>query len=405
MIKLNPEIYQRKLLFDQLYYSIHGELAENLARMYYGTSSLMKVIDIYRGYEMPIEKDTLPNLYAICNRVKKLLNYKEKINFFLVSSSIINASTCFSCDVEETPHIITLNSGLVNILTDDELTFTIGHEIGHLINKDGLIKKLVHFAGGNDDELDSYLKVRLDMYDLLCELEADRYGYLACGNEETAIKTMFKLAAGLDISKLGVSFDNLLKANKRAFNRYWKDDKDAGEGHPVHPIRIEALHIFANAENEKQLEKRMEKIEDKLRNLKPEEAVTLQLCAALAIKWADVVGGFNERTYQGVIKHLGSIFWFPEEYLSMMMEQDHEQLLDESIRIALSEGTYTATEILKMMAEIAYLDDVFTQKEIETLENMAEKLELPKSAMTNVLVSVFQDGFSPIVSTNFATGE
>lgn len=53
MVKLNPEIYQRKMLFDQLYQSVHGELAEQLAKMCLGTSSLMALVS-WRPSDMAI---------------------------------------------------------------------------------------------------------------------------------------------------------------------------------------------------------------------------------------------------------------------------------------------------------------------------------------------------------------
>lgn len=402
MVKLNPEIYQRKMLFDQLYQSVHGALAEQLAKMCLGTSSLMAITNAYRSYQMPIEKDTLSDLYSICQRVQKSLGFKEKINYFLVSSSDINATSRFSRDTQETPHVITLNSGLVNIMSEAELAFVIGHEIGHLINKDGLIKKLVHFATENLDEEDMppYLRIRLDMYNLLSELEADRYGYLACENEEVAIMTMFKLGAGMDISRLGVSFENLLKSNKKYFNRYWKDDLPPGEGHPVNPIRVEALHIFANAENEKQLEKRMEKIEDKLRNLQPKEAVEVQLYAALGLKLAQANNGLTDTCYRYFIYNIGGVVWYPEEFLSILMERDVDELLDESIQIALREGLFSKREILKLMVDIAYLDEMFSQAEIDAIGDLAIKLEIPESVYAQVLAKVFREGFFPAIPTN-----
>lgn len=405
MIKLNPEIYLRKMLFDQLYQSVHGELAEQLAKMCLGTSSLMAMTNSCRSYQMPIEKDTLSDLYSICQRVQKTLGFKEKINYFLVSSSDINAGSCYSRDTQETPHVVTLDSGLVNIMSEAELAFVIGHEIGHLINKDSLVENLVRFAAIKDDDEDEenmprYLKVRLDMYRLLSELEADRYGYLACENEEVAIMTMFKLGAGMDISRLGVSFENLLKSNKKYFNRYWKDDLPPGEGHPVNPIRVEALHIFANAENEKQLEKRMEKIEDKLRNLRPIEAVDFRLYAALGLKLAQVDGGMSDMCYRDFICKLGGIVWYPEEFLSILMKRDVDELLDETIQIALKEGLRSEREILALMADIAYLDGVFTPAEIDAIIALAEKLGLPESVYAEVLAETFRDGFIPIIPTN-----
>lgn len=66
----------------------------------------------------------------------------------------------FSLAAEEdgASHIVNINSGLFGMMTQDELRFVIGHELGHLINKDTALARLVSFVFPPDSNVEQALR-------------------------------------------------------------------------------------------------------------------------------------------------------------------------------------------------------------------------------------------------------
>ena len=67
------------------------------------------------------------------------------VDFHVTGDSTINAFSIASEDAGH-PHIVNVNSELFNLMSDDELRFVIGHELGHLINQDTALKRLIYFV-------------------------------------------------------------------------------------------------------------------------------------------------------------------------------------------------------------------------------------------------------------------
>ena len=67
------------------------------------------------------------------------------VDFYVTGDSTINAFSIASEDAGH-PHIVNVNSELFNLMSEDELRFVIGHELGHLINLDTALKRLIYFV-------------------------------------------------------------------------------------------------------------------------------------------------------------------------------------------------------------------------------------------------------------------
>ena len=99
---------------------------------------------------------------------------------------------------EGDPHIININSGLIDLMTDDELRFVVGHEIGHLMNRDTKLLRLIYFVFPHNTVPPLVLQYKIRLWQQLSELVADRYGYMAIPNLEVCVSAFFKMASGLD---------------------------------------------------------------------------------------------------------------------------------------------------------------------------------------------------------------
>ena len=258
-MKLNPIIPHRKKLQDQLWefvqpnstHQIDLEL-KNQEYIYYNECC----------YNLPIEAYTTPSLHLLCQSVKDRLHVTDDVIFQVDNRVRVDGSSTVSGN-KTYPSIVTLSSGAVNTLNENELSFLIGHELGHILSRSGLIRFFFK-------QLSPQAKVPKDILhdmhvlDLLDELEADRYGYLACNSDMDAfISFMYRLSGGVDIHTFGVSTSTYLKANQRHMQKYmnggWIGDK-----HPANALRIEAIRLFATSKSNRELRDQMQPIIDSI---------------------------------------------------------------------------------------------------------------------------------------------
>ena len=193
----------------------------------------------------PVLAPRLPTLFG---EVRNQLEFDEDVQLFLAGEPVINAGAIHSPG-EGVPHAVMLTSRAVERMTDDELRFVFGHELGHLAYRH--YRALLVDQALRDDEGDSVmpplLVARISSWNRLCELSADRAGMLASnGQLQTMVSVFFKLETGLgpehlkfDLQAFLDQLDELREiSRKELLARY---------SHPATPVRARALQLFAEA--------------------------------------------------------------------------------------------------------------------------------------------------------------
>ena len=146
-------------------------------------------------------EEQFPELIDIAHRAASRLDCKLDLNIFFTSMPFSNAFTSGGAKA-----ILCFSTALLNQLSDDELVFVTGHELGHLMS-DHMISRLlleIMLSGGLTamPEIARYLSMPIQLALLkwirCSELTADRAGLLACRNVTTALHSMMKMAAGND---------------------------------------------------------------------------------------------------------------------------------------------------------------------------------------------------------------
>ena len=151
-----------------------------------------------------------PRLYTICETAKSILNYKEDIDFFIISSIDVNAFSINGFNF--VPHMICLTSALVKLLTDDELLFVIGHEIGHLIYRHSQLYVVNSLMSNREEhEIPAHISNIFTRWNQYAEISSDRIGYVVQPDLETIGKVFFKFASGLSEQHLNFSIKEYLK--------------------------------------------------------------------------------------------------------------------------------------------------------------------------------------------------
>ncbi len=153
---------------------------------------------------------------------------------------------------------IVLNSGAVRLLTRDEMTFLLGHEVGHIMSGHVLYRTmtvlLLQLATMGFPIVG--LAARAVLVGLLewmrkAELSSDRAGLLVGQDPETALRTLMKLAGGgydneTDLNEFMVQADEYRKGGDVA-DAVFKVLNILGATHPFHVLRAAELRDWIEA--------------------------------------------------------------------------------------------------------------------------------------------------------------
>ena len=261
-MKLNPIIPEREDLQDSLWPIVEPDTAEQIE-----AELADQKFTFYNEccYNLPIDAYITPSLHMLCRSIKERLNVTDKVIFHIDNRARVTGSSLVSGN-KTYPCIVSLSSGAVNTLNEKELSFLIGHELGHIISRCGLVRFFFKKFFSKDSESYPMLAHDLHVLDLLSELEADRYGFLACdGDMDAFISFMYKLSGGVGRQKFGVSNSTFLNANMRHVQKFmnggWLGDK-----HPANALRIEAIRLFATCKTNRELQSQMKPIIDSICN-------------------------------------------------------------------------------------------------------------------------------------------
>jgi len=178
---------------------------------------------------LKITKDITPSLYKITENIKRILDIDDAtIEFYVYPHNEINAS-CFL--VDENIHLaVMLSASLVNLTNDEELSFVIGHEIGHYI-----FGHLNYAAVDDGASLFQYFQAR--------EISADRIGLICSSNINSSLRAIVKIISGLDDKYISNNLHTFLHQHN-AIDGY----SILASTHPTLPTRAKALTLFSMSE-------------------------------------------------------------------------------------------------------------------------------------------------------------
>ena len=259
MSKLDPKLDLEKQLGKQIYNALQGEIVEEVLRKTKTSSRDAYWRSSMEGHSLRVQKELLPDIYELCQDVKKKLKFKDDVDFYITGDSDVNAFSLAAEDEGE-HHIVNVNSALFDLMSEDELRFVIGHELGHLINKDTALARLINFVFPEGSAVPVTLQYKIRLHEQLAELVADRYGYMATEDLGVCVTAFFKMASGLDLEKMNVSIEALIADNSHRLDYFLKDKGISRSSHPVNPIRVQALNLFATCKTQEELHKGMDEL-------------------------------------------------------------------------------------------------------------------------------------------------
>ena len=397
MAKFNPTIRIEKDLGQQIYDALQGAVVESILKIVKDGSDDEYWRSLMEGHCMKVEKEILPEFHALCHEVKAKLGFTEQVDFYVTGDSTINAFSV-AAEGEGQPHIVNINSGLFDLMSQDELRFVIGHELGHIINKDTALKRLINFVYPPDRTLMPItLQHKIKLHDQLAELVADRYGYLACENLNTCVTAFFKMASGLDLGKMNVSIEALLDDNMKRLD-YFLHDKGVNQyGHPVNPIRVQAINLFATCKSKKKLDEGMDELIGillKIGNSPIDEDMAVFIATA-GLMVSSIDGEVTEKEMEHIIQSLSNLQIFPKLFLDSILESDVEALFKQSAESILSQDPSLRSPMLAYIISLVITDKDISPQEITFIYSFGEGLGLSHKEISVMFASLIQEQYTP----------
>ena len=397
MNTFNPAIPLERELAKQIYGALQGPVVEAILE----TASDSSSDDYWRsrmeGHCMKVEKAILPKFYALCEEVKEKLDFKEPVDFYVTGDSTLNTFSVASME-EGQPHIVNVNSAMFDLMSEDELRFVVGHELGHIINKDTSLKRLIYFVfppGVANPPITLQFKIRL--HDQLAELVADRYGFMANSNLNACVTAFFKMASGLDFGKMNVSIEALLADNQKRLDFFLNGKGMSRYDHPVNPIRVQAINLFATAENEDTLEKGMEELISillRVGNDPLDEDLSVFIASAGLIV-ANADQKITEKEVEHIIQNLAGLQIFPKRFLDMVAEEDVTKLFNESVSNILDKNPGMRDGLLSYMIGLVMSDKEISEDEIKLIYAFGKNIGFSEKEISVKFAEMIQRNYVP----------
>ena len=365
-----------------------------------------------RGYYLPIYQEFGGALYDNCRKTSEKLGFAENnIEFYVSNDPNFNSSSIASRK-KDIPHIVIINRGLIERVNPEELSFVIGHEIGHLVYQHADVTEVFRFVYPNYENLPPILQKLYEFWSQLGEISADRIGYLASRNLEASTRALFKLSSGIDEKNFNLSHENITNIAERTFNEMQSHPSHVSATHPANPIRIKALAALHRSELIKTVDAGGEIVADKKLNEEIDEIVKiLRKVPFNDREWAelDFVGSagmlimmadkeINATEHNYLINILSRYIHWPPAYLEHGFDQEKPvDKMKGAAKWIIENCPWRTRDLLKQLFPIIIRDQVIHDTELNTFMKIGiEELKVPSSEIIDVFLEGTKKWYSPL---------
>lgn len=393
-VRFGPE----KALIEQLSQRFGLEV---LIEHFVGSGGVRSAYDAVLASKLRLTPLLAPRLTSLLDEARARLGFEEPMELFVGQGPLVNAGAMHAVTADE-PHVLELTSALVERMNDDELRFVLGHEVGHLAFRHYRARLAVAAFGldeKNESKAPALLVRRLETWDRLAELSADRAGLMVVDNRlEVAVSAFFKLQAGLGPEHLRFDLAAFLDQLTR-LEKLERRELLAEFSHPATPIRVRALQLFAavqcKGEAAAPIDAEVTRIA-RLMDFAPSEPLDAHardflLAGSLLAAEADLEG-MGAEEWDAYVNVLLPVSADPEAEVSTLSSlEDAEELLAKSAKYLRENAGPERYELLRGVAHVTAADGVFHENERGFLYKVAELLDIPKRAADEIAFDILAD--------------
>jgi uncharacterized tellurite resistance protein B-like protein len=368
------------------------------------------MLAVMHGHGLKISAALAPRVHAICEQVKAALQFTEPVEFFVHGDPELNCSAVPRLE-ESQPHLVIINSGLLERFTDAELRFVLGHELGHLVSRNSELQRIIRFVFPDGDEIPLTIRDKVEIWDKLSEMSADRFGFLAEPDLNVCLAVFFKLSSGLDTASIRFDPQAYLQEMERVLEAFRTEMADSGASHPVNPVRLKALQLFAGsalfaqlrAGGEAQADPALaEAMNDLVQVLlskghSPLAAARRRFIAAAGLMVAGVDDSIGPDEMDAILEPLANFTHYPAEYFRHVLEdRDVLRVFHESATDILDANPGERFAMFGYMVSVALADRRIDRQEVEMLFEVGEGLfGFQRKEIAQILAEALQQEFVP----------
>lgn len=394
--KLDPTLPLERQLAEQIYTALQGPIVEEVLKKLPTSSSDAYWRSNMEGHSLKVERELLADIYDLCHSVKEKLGFTGKVDFYITGDSTVNAFSVAS-ESEDEPNIVNINSGLFDLMTREELKFVIGHELGHLINKDTALARLINFIFPPTSAVPVTLQYKVRLHEQLAELVADRYGYMATEDLGACVTAFFKMASGLDLANLNVSIEALIADNNKRLSYFLNDKGMSRASHPVNPIRVQALNLFATSKSQEELQKGMDELISILLKVGDCELdeYTARFIASAGLIVSNIDGTVSEKEVEQIVRQLSELKIFPNKFLDEIAKGDVVAIFDEAVENILRINPAMRDGLLSFIISMVMSDQNIQREEIDFIYKFGESIGFGEMEVAQYIAVQIQKEFVP----------
>lgn len=195
-----------------------------------------------------LTRDIAPQAYAIVDRCRERLGVTEEVEVYVYPSPVFNAAMPRG---EGNRSFVLVSSSLFEALDREELTFVIGHELGHHHYRHHEIP--LEVLADPRRPVPAALAIRLRAWQRFAEISSDRAGLWCVESFGAAARALFKLSSGLTKAPSESQIDAFVDQASELYREVEHSEepilhRDWLSSHPFSPVRLRAAQAFMASE-------------------------------------------------------------------------------------------------------------------------------------------------------------
>lgn len=202
------------------------------------------------GNALRLTPEIAPDVNETIARCAKKLYLAAGVEPYVYPGPYFNAA---SIRPESGRLLLIVSSSLLEAFEPDELSFVVGHELGHFLFEHHRIP--VGALLGGREPIGASLALQLFAWQRYSEISCDRAGLWCADSLDPATRALFKLASGLSGDRVRVqltAFQSQYRDLAEETTRTSAGDRPARPDwfstHPFSPLRLAAAELFAASE-------------------------------------------------------------------------------------------------------------------------------------------------------------
>ena len=211
------------------------------------------------------------------------------------------------------------------------------------------------------------------------------------------VTAFFKMASGLDLQKMNVSIDALIADNNKRLDYFLKDKGISRSSHPVNPIRVQALNLFATCKTQEELQKGMDELISILLKVGDDELDEhmARFIASAGLIVASSDDEMKEDEINQIIEMLARLKIFPRKYLEEIAQGDVVKTFNEAVDGILKINPGMRSSLLEYMIHIALSDKIIARKEVDLLYEFGASIALSEMEVATAIALSIQRNYLP----------